>query len=62
MATMAEILHFPDRNLLKLIDAVNGVLDGSCEPTKALTLAETVLSDMGAVKGDDGQWSLPDQP
>lgn len=57
---MAEILHFPDRSLLKLLDAVNGVLDGTVEPTAALTLAETVLSDMGAVKDSDGHWQLPD--
>lgn len=57
---MAEILHFPDRSLLSLLKAVNGVLDGTCEPTAALTLAETVLSDMGAVKDSTGHWELPD--
>lgn len=58
----SNILHFPDRGLLKLIDAVNGVLDGSCEPTKALTLAEMVMRDMGAVQDANGKWRLPDQP
>jgi hypothetical protein len=56
---MADILHFPDRSLLKLIDAVNGVLDGSCTATTALDLAETVLRDMGAAKDENGRWQLP---
>ena len=59
---MGEILYFPDRNLLKLIQAVNGVLDGSEEPTKALLLAEMVMRDCGAVQEPDGKWRLPDQP
>jgi len=59
----SNILRFPDRSLLKLLDAVNGVLDGTCEPPKALTLAETVLRDIGAVQDANGKWSLPpDQP
>jgi len=37
---MAEILHFPDRNLLKLIDAMNGVLsdDGASARTAVYPL------------------------
>lgn len=58
----SNILRFPDRSLLKLIDAVNGVLDGTCEPPKALTLAEAIMLEMGAVKDADGKWHLPDQP
>lgn len=57
---MSNILHFPDRNLLNLIDAVNGVLDGSGEPSKALELADEVLRTMGAVKDANGKWQLPD--
>lgn len=60
----SNVLHFPDRNLLKLIEAVNGVLrdDGASAP-KALELAETVLRDMGAVKDENGKWQMPpDQP
>jgi hypothetical protein len=59
VAKMAEILRFPDRGLLKLIGAVNGVLNGTYEPTKALELAETVLRDVGAVKDEKGEWYLP---
>lgn len=57
---MSNVLHFPDRSLLKLLDAVNGVLNGDTEPAKALTLAETVLRDMGAVQDANGKWHLPD--
>lgn len=56
---MSNVLYFPDRRLLKLIDAVNGVLDGTVEPVKALDLAETVLRDMGATKDVDGKWQPP---
>ena len=55
----SNVLHFPDRSLLKLIDAVDGVLDGSCEPTKALSLAEAVMLEMGGVQDADGKWHLP---
>ncbi len=56
-----NVLHFPDRNLLKLIDAVDGVLEGTCDPATALAQAENTMLDMGAVKDVNGEWSLPDQ-
>ena len=58
---MGEVLHFPNRGLLKLIEAVNGVLRGDCEPTKALALAEEVMRDCGAIQSPDGQWHLPEE-
>jgi len=60
MTTSDNVLHFPDRSLLKLIDAVNGVLSGDISANKALGMAEEVLVSMGAVKDENGQWQLPE--
>ncbi len=46
-------------NLLKLIDAVNGVIEGSVSPGKALVLAEEVMRDMGALQDTNSEWYLP---
>ena len=60
MSIPDKVLLFPDRSVLKLIEAVGGVLTGECTPEKALAAAEDTMRAIGAVKDANGKWQLPE--
>lgn len=55
----AEVLQFPPRGVLRLLEAVDGVLRGTTEPEAALIVAEEALVELGATKDENGEWIPP---
>ena len=57
-----EVLRYQPRSVLRLMGTIDDVLKSHgalAEAAKCLEACEEVMREIGAVKGDDGQWSLP---
>lgn len=53
-----NVLHFPDRSLLKLVNGIDELLAGKTSPEALLEQCDAAMQAIGAVKDANGEWQL----
>jgi hypothetical protein len=55
-----NVLHFPDRSLLQLVNGIDKLLAGKTSPEALLAQCDVAMQAIGAVKDANGEWQLPE--
>jgi len=55
-----NVLHFPDRSLLHLVNGIDRLLAGKTSPETVLAQCDAAMQAIGAVKDVNGEWRLPE--